>query len=207
MMKKIGIMGGTFNPIHYGHLFLAEHAFEQMGLDQILFMPSNHPPHKKSEDIVSNEHRKAMVHLAIQNNPHFALSTLELEREGTTYTVDTLELLTKKQPDTEFYFIVGADSFFALQNWKNPERILELCSLVVFERDLVEPDKMEKQLKFLTATFKGAKIFLLDMPTIQISSKMIRERIAENKSIRYYVPTEVLTYIEKHNLYSAVTKE
>src|SRR5690606_12925515 len=106
-MKKIGIMGGTFNPIHYGHLFLAENAYEQMGLDQILFMPSNNPPHKKVKDIVSNEHRKIMVHIAIKDNPHFTLSTIELEREGTTYTADTLAILTREQPDTEFYFLVG----------------------------------------------------------------------------------------------------
>jgi len=206
-MKKIGIMGGTFNPIHYGHLFLAEHAYEQMELDEILFMPSNHPPHKASKDIVSNEHRKTMVALAIKDNPHFTLSTLELEREGTTYTVDTLEILTKEQPEAEFFFIVGADSFFAIPYWKNPERILELCSLVVFERDHVEQDQMLKQLEFLTSTYPGAKIFLLKMPTIQISSKKIRERIAENKSIRYYVPADVQDYIEKHNLYSAMVKE
>lgn len=205
-MKKIGIMGGTFNPIHYGHLFLAENAYEQMGLDQILFMPSNNPPHKKVKDIVSNEHRKTMVHMAIKDNPHFTLSTIELEREGTTYTADTLAILAREQPDTEFYFLVGADSFFSFPNWKNPERILELCTLVVFDRDHVEQEKMENQLKYLTSTYPGAKISLLEMPTIQISSKMIRERIANNKSIRYYVPIDVMAYIEKHNLYSAITK-
>ncbi|NLP35386.1 MAG: nicotinate-nucleotide adenylyltransferase [Clostridiales bacterium] len=206
-MKKIGIMGGTFNPIHYGHLFLAENAFEQMNLDEILFMPSNNPPHKINKDIVANEHRKAMVQLAICDNPHFKLSTLELEREGITYTADTLSILTKEQPDTEFYFLVGADSFLNLQNWKDPKIILSLCTLLVFERDKVGNDIMNKHLEYLKSTFPGAKISLLHMPTIQISSAMIRDRIANRKSIRYYVPDEVMTYIEKHQLYSAIAKE
>lgn len=206
-MKKIGIMGGTFNPIHYGHLFLAENAYEQMNLDEILFMPSNNPPHKISKDIVANEHRKAMVHLAIRDNPHFTLSTLEFEREGTTYTADTLSILTREHPDTEFFFLVGADSFLEIQHWKKPELIFELCTILVFGRDQVENDIMKKQLQYLTTTFPGAKILQLTMPTIQISSAMIRERIADNKSIRYYVPMEVMAYIEVNHLYSAISKE
>jgi nicotinate-nucleotide adenylyltransferase len=206
-MKKIGIMGGTFNPIHNAHLFLAENAYEQMGLDEILFMPSNHPPHKDSHGIVSKEHRKVMIRLAIQDNPHFSLSTLEFEREGTTYTADTLTILNREQPDNEFYFIVGADSFFSLQNWKNPKLIFHLCTMLVFGRDQVETAKMKEHLEYLTTIFPEARIRILDMPTIQISSAMIRERIAYQKSIRYYVPKDVMAYINEHHLYSAVTKE
>ncbi|NLK29179.1 MAG: nicotinate-nucleotide adenylyltransferase [Clostridiales bacterium] len=206
-MKKIGIMGGTFNPIHYGHLFLAENAYEQIGLDQILFMPSNNPPHKSKQDIASNEHRKTMVQLAIQDNPHFSLSTMELEREGITYTADTLQIMKEEYSDAEIYFIVGADSFLSLQNWKKPETVFKLSTIVAFGRDQIEQGRMEKHKEYLMKIYPDAKIMLPFMPTIQISSAMIRERIAEKKSIRYYLPSDVMAYIEENQLYTAVTRE
>jgi len=200
-MKKIGIMGGTFNPIHNGHLFLAEHAFEQVKLDYVLFMPTMNPPHKTDTDVISAEHRLNMVKLAIKDNPNFKLSELELNRPGLTYTSDTLKILKEKETDTEFYFIVGADSLMMITTWKEPQTIFSLSTIVVGIRENYMLDELKEQAKYLEKTYNG-KIIFLDMPNIEISSENIRERIAGNKTIRYYVPNEVLEYIKTHNLYT-----
>lgn len=202
IMKKIGIMGGTFNPIHYGHLFLAEHAFDQLALDKILFMPSKNPPHKEKPQEVLEEQRVDMVKLAIRNNPHFELSTFELKRKGMTYTADTLTLLTKENPDTEYYFILGADSLFMLCEWKEPQVIFKHCTIVAASRDHALEEDIQKQVIFLQNEFQ-AKIQILKMPTIELSSRDIRKRIREGKSIRYYIPDTVLEYMEQHKLYLA----
>lgn len=206
-MTKIGIMGGTFNPIHYGHLFMAEQAYEQMELDKVLFMPSNNPPHKDNGVIISNEHRSTMVELAINGNPHFGLSTMEMDRKGITYTADTLRMLNAEQLNTEYYFIIGADSFFNLNKWREPENIFKLCTLLVFERDLVDKDKMVNHYRYLSSIYPYIKLEFLSMPTIQISSNNIRQRINDNNTIRYYVPDKVLAYIIEHKLYTNVEKK
>lgn len=193
-------MGGTFNPIHNGHLFLAEHAYEQIGLDVILFMPSKKPPHKASLEVASGEDRLNMTGLAIQDNPHFELSTLELDREGVSYTADTLTDLTSENPNTEYYFIIGADSLFQITEWKTPQNIFNLCTVVAAGRNHLSKSQMELQVKRLHEMY-GASIILLDMPTIEISSAEIRERIVSGKTIRYYVPEQVRSYIEEHELY------
>lgn len=205
-MKKVGLMGGTFNPIHYGHLFLAENAYQQIGLDRILFMPSKNPPHKSKAELVSGDHRANMVKLAIKDNPHFKISMLELQREGTTYTADTLTILKEENPQTEYYFIVGADSLFMMQNWMNPQKIFDLCTIIAAGRNLTPENKMNQQLDFLKETY-GAKILFLDMPNIGISSAEIRGRIGEKKGIRYYVPDEVEAYISELHLYEEYAKE
>lgn len=201
-MKKVGIMGGTFNPIHFGHLFLAEYAYDSIGLDQMLFMPSNHPPHKKQVNVVSSEQRLHMVKLAIQDNPHFETSDMELKRTGLTYTADTLTILTENNPDTEYFFLVGADSLLKLQYWKDPETICKLCTLVAAGRDRQSIEELQSQVNYLKLTY-NAKILLMDMPMIDISSAQIRDRIAVNKSIRYYIPESVSNYIKEHGLYGA----
>ncbi|CRZ34398.1 nicotinate-nucleotide adenylyltransferase [Herbinix hemicellulosilytica] len=200
-MKKVGIMGGTFNPIHNGHLFLAEHAYDQAKLDYILFMPTMNPPHKADIDVLSAEHRLNMVKLAIKDNPNFVLSDIELNRPGITYTSDTLKILKEKEPDTEFYFIVGADSLMMMTQWKDPQTVFNLSILVAGGRENYSLEQLRKQANYLEKTYNG-KIILLDMPYIGISSELIRERIAKNKSVRYYVPDEVLDYIKRHNLYT-----
>jgi nicotinate-nucleotide adenylyltransferase len=201
-MNKIGIMGGTFNPIHYGHLFLAENAYEQIGCDKILFMPSKNPPHKAKPEDITEQQRVDMVSLAIADNPHFELSTFELEREGFTYTADTLTLLKKENPDTTYYFIVGADSLFMMQNWKDPQVVFDLCTVVVASRDHVDMDKISQHSEYLKKQFH-ANILLIDMPTIQIASANIRERAEQHKTIRYYVPKSVIDYIDRNGLYTA----
>ena len=199
-MKKVGIMGGTFNPIHNGHLFLAEHALEQAGLDYILFMPSMNPPHKAGMNLVSAEHRISMVRLAVNDNSHFVISDLELRRPGITYTSDTLKALKKDEPDTEYYFIVGADSLMMMTDWMEPQTVFRLSTIIAGAREQCTQEQITEQAKFLEKTYKG-KIILLDMPIMEISSKAIRERITNKKSIKYYVPNEVEAYIKEYHLY------
>ncbi|MBH1940972.1 nicotinate-nucleotide adenylyltransferase [Mobilitalea sibirica] len=202
---KVGIMGGTFNPVHNGHLILAENAYEQIGLDNVIFMPTKNPPHKNITELVSEEHRYNMVRLAVMENPHFTLSDMELSRKGVTYTADTLSILKDKNPDDSYYFIVGADSFFMLQTWKDPQTIFNLSTIIVAGRDRINQDDMEQQLNFLVKTYH-ANVEFLDMPNIDISSAMIRERIANNQSVKYYVPDSVWAYIIKHYLYTRILR-
>ncbi|MDD3174132.1 MAG: nicotinate-nucleotide adenylyltransferase [Herbinix sp.] len=201
-MNKIGIMGGTFNPIHCGHLFLAENAYEQAGLDKILFMPSKNPPHKIKPVNIMDQQRVDMINLAIQNNPHFELSEMELNREGLTYTADTLTLLTEKYPQIEYNFIVGTDSLFMMQNWKQPQIIFDHCIVIVAGRDNADEKHIRQHIEYLENTFQ-ARIQYIEMPMIQIASADIRDRIASGKTIRYYMPDAVIEYITKNKLYFA----
>nr|WP_308741931.1 nicotinate-nucleotide adenylyltransferase [uncultured Anaerocolumna sp.] len=199
-MSKVGIMGGTFNPIHMAHLILAESAYEQLQLDKILIMPSKKPPHKLHEPIVSDHHRKEMVKLAIEGNPHFELSLMELEREGITYTADTLRQLAKDFPENEYYFILGWDSLQQIEKWRDPDVILRLSHIVAAGRYRSPKDKIEQQAHHLEEMYHG-KIHLLEIPNMDLSSEMLREHIKEGKSIRYYVPSQVAQYIQEHGLY------
>lgn len=199
-MTKVGIMGGTFNPIHFGHLILAETAYEEIGLDRILFMPSKNPPHKDSTEVISEEHRLKMVELAVQGNPHFQLSTIELDREGTTYTVDTLAQLTKENPNTDYYFIMGADSLIKLETWKNCQGVLDLCTVVVAGRDDLKTEDIQLKIQYYKDKY-GARIITLNMPSYELSSGFLRDRISKGKSIQYYVPEKVKDYILSNFLY------
>lgn len=199
MGRKIGIMGGTFNPIHIGHLMLAEHAYEEFHLDEVIFLPSARPPHK-NQDILSDINRKEMILLAIQDNPHFAFSLLEFERKGTTYTVDTMRELNKRYPMDTFYFIIGADSFFALESWHNPKCLFGQTSFLVATRDGHQEKELKEHKDRLEKQYQ-AKIKFLNFPDIEISSSSIRKRVMENKSITYYVPKAVEDYIYSHKLY------
>ncbi|MDF2588419.1 MAG: nicotinate (nicotinamide) nucleotide adenylyltransferase [Anaerocolumna sp.] len=199
-MSKIGIMGGTFNPIHIAHLIMAECAYEQLKLDKVLIMPTKKPPHKPNSDIVNDDHRSNMIHLAIKDNPHFEFSSVELEREGTTYTVDTLEDLTTKFPENEYYFILGADSLFQIEQWYQTDRIMKLAHIVAFGRYHLPEQQLIDQIDHLTSKFR-ATIHYLSVPNMDVSSNMIRDYIKENKSIRYYVPEPVIEYINDNKLY------
>lgn len=201
-MNKIGIMGGTFNPIHNGHLFLAENAYEQTGLDKVLFMPSKNPPHKDKPMNITEQQRVDMVKLAIQGNPHFQISEMELKRDGFTYTADTLTLLKRENPGIHYYFIVGTDSLFMMQNWVKPQVIFDQCSVVVAGRNFAQDEQILKHIEFLKANFK-ADIIYVRMPMIQISSQDIRHRIATGKTVKYFLPDKVIDYINDNNLYKA----
>lgn len=200
MKKKIGIMGGTFNPIHIGHLIVGQTALEQFQLDKVLFMPTKNPPHKRYDYILDDAIRAEMVSLAIKDNKSFELSTFEMNREGITYTADTLLQLTKQNPNEEYYFIVGADSLFYIDRWKNPDTIFELSKVLAAVRWNTSREDMLQKVAELNETFQ-ASIELLESPNIDISSSEIRERAKNRMDIQYYVMPEVARYIHKNNLY------
>lgn len=198
-MKKVGIMGGTFNPIHIGHMILAETAGSQYGLDTILFIPSGCPYMKKGVPVLPGEIRAEMVSLAIRDNSRFSLSRIEIERGGNTYTCDTLRTLKKENPDTEYYFILGADSLLAIESWKNPEEIFASCTLLTAVRDETDRE-LEAAEKRLSEKYY-AKTGRLLCKNMDISSTDIRKFIKNGQSVRYLVPDAVIQYIEQHKLY------
>lgn len=195
--KKTGIMGGTFNPIHNGHLILAQKAQEQIGLDKVLFIPSGNSYMKKN--VLEPQKRVDMVALAIQNHPSFELSLIEIQKPGNTYTCETLEVLTATDPDTRYYFIMGADSLFQIEEWRHPERIYEMAALVCAVRDDYNFDAIKE--KGLMLSQSGADIIYLDIPKIVISSTGIRAKVKNNLPISEYVPREVADYIKQEHLY------
>ena len=199
-MRKVGIMGGTFNPIHNGHLMLAEEALRQIPLEEVLFMPSGISYMKADQKVESGKTRADMTALAIQDKPSFKLSTVELEREGNTYTYQTLERLREENPDTKYYFIVGADTLFQMTQWVSPERIFTNCCILAAVRDNKTTADMEEQIRILKREY-GADICLLQISRMDISSSAIRCKVAAGESIEGDVPELVRLYIEKRGLY------
>jgi len=196
---NIGVLGGTFDPIHIGHLVVAEEARIKFGLREVLFVPAGQPWLKLGRNITLAVHRVEMVRRAIADNPHFKLCTLEVERPGPSYTVDTLTILRKQLgSEASFFFILGRDTLAELPLWKEPEKLVQLCRLVV------APRLGSKDLKHLETAIPGLldKVIQLDMPVIGISSSGIRQRIAQGLPIRYLVPPEVEKYITEQKLYS-----
>ncbi len=200
--KKVGIMGGTFDPIHVGHLIMAEQAYEKFELDKVLIMPTGQPPHKDNEVSATTKQRVNMVRLAIEGNSHFELSLMEVERKGYTYTYETLQILKEKNPDTEFYFIMGADSLFDFEGWKEPALICENCVLLPAVRYNLSDKEMDAQIKRIREKY-NADIRKLDIPNIDVSSRMIRSKVTMGKSIRYFVPNDVRNYIYINSLYGS----
>ncbi len=200
-MRKVGIMGGTFDPIHIGHLILGENAYLQFGLDKVVFMPSGNPPHKKDRDGGTDLQRMDMVKLAIASNTHFEISDIEMNEDGYTYTYRTLERLVKEHPDTEYYFIIGADSLFYFDSWKNPQRIADACTLVVATRNHTSDEKLDEKIEFVRKLF-NAKIEKLDTENIDCSSSQIRSWIKEGHTVKYYVPDTVINYIHTYHVYT-----
>lgn len=198
--KRVGIMGGTFNPIHIGHLIIAEAAYEAYDLDEVLFVPSGISYMKDQSEILDAKKRVHMTGLAIEDNPHFALSTIEIDRDGNSYSYETLETLRKQNPNTEYFFLVGSDTLFALETWKHPEILLPSCTILVAVRNGVPMEKMQEHAKYLEEKF-GGSIQLLTTPNIEISATDIRNRIAANRNVKYFVPDSVLQFIEKKGLY------
>lgn len=196
-MQKVGIMGGTFNPIHNGHIQLAKCAYETLKLDKVLFMPSGNSYLKKN--VLATEHRVAMTKAAITEYPYFELSLEEANREGNTYTYDTLQRLTGAHPDTEYYFILGADSLLYIDKWVNPDIIFELCTLVCAVRNESNMSVLHQKGEELTGM--GAKIIYLNMDKIDISSTAIREGAKQGANISDMVPEAVLRYIKQEHLY------
>ncbi len=198
--KKIGIMGGTFNPIHNGHLLLGERAYEQFGLDEVWFMPSKKQPHKENDLSITDDERIRLVEKAIEGNPHFVLSTMEFEREGFTYTADTLSLLHKELPQTSFYFIIGGDSLYTIEKWYLPEVIFEHANIIATGRDGIDEPLVLQKITELKERFQ-ANIHYLKVPRIDISSNDIRQLLRNTSSVRYMVPDNVYQYILEKELY------
>lgn len=198
--KKVGIMGGTFDPIHYGHLILAQNALDTFSLDEILFVPSGTPWLKESTKVLSKNKRVSMTGMAIEDNPDFALSTIEIDREGNSYSYETVEELKKEQPETTFYFIMGADSLLEIERWKHPDRLMADCILLVAVRDDCDREGLKKQIAYLTDKYQ-ADIKILPANRIDISSTKIRQLIREGKSVRYMLPDQIIRFIQKNHLY------
>lgn len=198
--KRVGIMGGTFNPIHIGHLIIAESAYEAYELDEVLFVPSGVSYMKDQSEILDAKKRVHMTGLAIEDNPHFALSTIEIDRDGNSYSYETLETLRRQNPNTEYFFLVGSDTLFALETWKHPEILLPSCTILVAVRDGVPMEKMQEHAKYLEEKFGGC-IELLTTPNIEISATDIRNRLANDRNVKYFVPDSVLEFIQKKGLY------
>lgn len=201
--RRVGILGGTFDPIHTGHLIIAEAAYDAFGLDEVLLMPSGHSYFKdqRAQKVLPPEIRYEIVCEAAADNPHFVPSDFEIRRTGNTYTVETLRDLRQAHPENWYYFIVGADSVAAILSWKEPEGIFENCTLLAALReDDVPTQEFLGDVERLRVEH-GADIHTLEIPSIGISSTDIRNRIRDGRTIRYLVPTRVEEYIRAHGLY------
>lgn len=201
---KIGIMGGTFDPIHNGHLTIAETAYKQFGLDRVCFMPNGNPPHKARTTIGSKvEHRINMVKLAIEGHDGFMLELYEANKKSVSFSYETMEHFAKIYPEDEFCFIIGADSLFSIEKWVHPERLFPTCTILAAyrgEKNTVE--EMEQQIEYLKEKY-AAKLELLMSPLVDVSSTELRERIREGKSIAAFVPDKVEKYIVEEGLYGS----
>lgn len=200
-MAKIGILGGTFDPIHNGHLRLGMKAYEEFGLETVWFMPSGVPPHKRDHRITEGKLRSDMIKLAIADTPCFLYSDFELKREGNTYTAQTLTLLRQQRPEDEFYFIIGADSLYEIEHWYHPEQVMGQAALLVAGRAYRYSHRnLEEQITCLGERY-GARIYPIHCPQMDVSSEGIRAAVAQGRSIEGLVPYAVETYIRSHGLY------
>jgi nicotinate-nucleotide adenylyltransferase len=196
---RIGILGGTFDPVHLGHLVLAEEARDQLGLEVVYFVPAGDPPHKRDRCLAPIEDRLAMIELAIASNARFQASRADADRPGPHYTLDMVHIFQRQLPvGGELYFLMGYDSLIELPHWHQPAELVAACHLVALTRYAVPLDW-----EYLEARLPGIhqKVTLLDMPELEIASHQIQERVRAGKTIRYLVPEEVRTYIERRKLY------
>jgi nicotinate-nucleotide adenylyltransferase len=197
-MGDIGILGGTFNPPHMGHVVMAQEALDQLDLDRVVFMPVAVPPHKEARDDPGAAARLELCRLAVADDDRFEVSTLEIERGGASFTVDTLRELHDVEPEHDLTFIVGGDMAQSLPAWREPEAILRLARLAVAEREGVGRDDIARRLEPL---HRGDRVVFFDMPRIDVSSSSIRRRVADGRPIRYLVPDAVAAAIAEQGLY------
>ncbi len=202
-MRRVGILGGTFDPVHYGHLVIAEEVYAALQLAEVVFVPSGQPPHKTNVEITAAEHRLKMLELAIASNPHFTISRVDLDRPGPSYTVDMLQLLRRQWGEhTAIYFIIGRDSLEDLLSWHDSSGILEqLTHLVAVRR----PGYSESEAFYdsLEARLSGIKqrLLIVETPRFNISATDLRQRVAEGRPIKYQTPESVESYIVQYGLY------
>ncbi|HEY2420857.1 MAG TPA: nicotinate-nucleotide adenylyltransferase [Neobacillus sp.] len=187
-MKKVGILGGTFDPPHYGHLLIANEVHSELQLDEIWFMPNGEPPHKNKSAWFGNEDRLEMLNLAIENIPAFNVEPIELQRKGPSYTIDTMRMLKERYSEHQFYFIIGADMIEYLPKWRGIDELVTFVQFVGVERP-----------SFSLQT--DYPVLYVDVPAFDVSSSMIRDRVKQGKTIRYLLPDSLIHYIEEKHLY------
>jgi len=198
---NVGLMGGTFDPIHMGHLVTAEEARQQFNLDYVVFVPTGIPPHKDEKTISLPEHRYLMTSLAVMSNPSFFVSRFEIDKEAPTYTIDTVRRFACGQgPGLEVFFITGADAILEIFTWKDYEELLRLCTFIAVSRPGYSLDRFYESLKRGCPEMRH-KVHLLEIPALAVSSTFIRERVTLSKTIKYLTPEPVEQYIRKHGLY------
>ena len=198
---RLGLFGGTFDPVHFGHLLLAEQCREQCALDEVWFLPAGNPPHKQDDVISPAEARAEMLELAVAGVPQFVVNRMEFQREGPTFTVDTLSTLHDDDSTRELFFLIGADSLADLPQWREPQRIAELATIVAVNRG----DRPLPDLTRLAETLGDrvtARIQIVTMPGIDLSATDVRGRVANGKSIRFMTPRAVEAYLTEHGLYA-----
>lgn len=201
-IRRLAIMGGTFDPIHMGHLVTAEEVRHEFNVDEVLFVPTGHPPHKSNINMTTCEHRYLMTVLATAANPYFKVSRIEIEREGVTYTIDTIKELKRIYGnEVQLYFITGADAVHKILSWKESAELLKICDFVAVTRPGYNKEELIEQVEELKIQYK-TNIHFLEVPALAISSSDIRRRLHEMKPIKYLVPQEVENYIKKHELYN-----
>ncbi|WNU95357.1 nicotinate-nucleotide adenylyltransferase [Streptococcus sp. DTU_2020_1000888_1_SI_GRL_NUU_041A] len=186
--KQIGILGGNFNPVHNAHLVVADQVRQQLGLDQVLLMPEYEPPHVDKKETIDEKHRLKMLELAIEGIEGLGIETIELERKGISYTYDTMKLLTEQHPDTDYYFIIGADMVDYLPKWYRIDELVELVQFVGVQRP-----------RYKSGT--SYPVIWVDVPLMDISSSMVRDFLAQGRTPNFLLPQPVLDYIEKEGLY------
>lgn len=193
LQRRVGVFGGTFDPVHVAHLALAERSREELELDLLLFVPANIPPHKQElAGISAAEHRLAMLRLAVESNPHFGVSTIELDREGVSYTVDTLRQLGTLYDGAQLVLLMGGDSARDFHTWHEPEAIASLAEIAVFARPEIElPEQV----------LPGVAYRRIDAPLIEVSSTFIRQSVRTGRSIRYLTPDSIVDFIARNDLY------
>ncbi len=196
---RLGILGGTFNPPHLGHLVCSQEAYRALALDRVILIPARIPPHKPVEHEPGPEHRLELCRLAVADDDRFEVSDIELGRDGPSYTVDTLKELTSKASTSELFLIVGGDIAVGLPRWREPERVLELATLAIAKRRGTSRASVQSSLHALDG---GGRARFFQMPRIGVSSTMIRRRVRAGQPIRYLVPDRVAQYIERHHLYA-----
>lgn len=199
-MERIGVIGGTFDPIHLGHLIAAQWAQCELKLDKVIFVPAAIPPHKDNDEVLDQEYRYNMVKLATKSNEKFEVSDIELQREGSSYTVDTLKHFGQIYPKTQLFFIMGLDALLGLDTWKDVDELIELANFVVTTRPgyIIKPhDEIYDKLPWRF----WSKVIYLEIPGMEISSSLIRQRLRQDKSIKYLVPEVIQDYILKNKIY------
>jgi nicotinate-nucleotide adenylyltransferase len=197
---RLGIFGGTFDPIHIGHLVVAQVAMEEAGLDRVLFVPAGVNPLKVGRQITAAEHRLAMVQLALQHSPQFAVTSWELDRPGPSFTVDTVGHVREQYPDAELFLIIGADNLRLLPKWKSVEEILEQATILALNRP-GEDLKSSCQMMLALYPHINERIRIVDMPGLDISSTWLRDRLVKNQTVKHLLPDEVIRYSEENKLY------